>query len=158
MLCFLCGKKIGFIRSLVDQQYCCAEHRKEARLASSQALREEEDVELWTVTRSRDKASKAGRSSASPAGQTASVFAFLTVGGLLVAALMLPGPAPQGGNAFPSVSLDPGVKPGVMSQAYGRMAELIRQRAPITLHADFRGGIGDWTTTALRGTNKIDDP
>lgn len=156
MLCFLCGKKIGFTRTLVDQQYCCAEHRKEARLASSQALREEEDVELWTVARSRNKA-KTARSAPS-AGQTASVFAFLTVGGLLVAALLLPGPGPQGGNAFPSVSLDPAVKPGVMSQAYGRMAEIVRQKAPVTLHADFKGGLGDWTTTALRGSTKIDDP
>jgi hypothetical protein len=157
MLCFLCGKKIGLMRSLVDQQYCSAEHRKEARLASSQALREEEDVELWTVARSKDKAKVAGRGAPS-AGQTASVFAFLTVAGLLVAALLLPGPGAAGGNAFPSVSLDPGVKPGFMSQTFDHIAEIVRQRAPVTLHADFHSDLSDWSATALRGTTKIDDP
>lgn len=158
MLCFLCGKKIGFMRSLVDQQYCSAEHRREARLASSQALREEEDVELWTVARSRDKA-KAGGRGAPSAGQTASVFAFLTVGGLLVAALLLPGPGNgSSGPSIPSVSLDPGMKPGFMTQVYDGLAEIVRQRAPVTLHADFRSGLSDWTTTALRGDTKIDDP
>src|ERR1700722_6004235 len=38
MHCFLCGKKIGLVRSMIDQQYCSAEHRREARLASVQAL------------------------------------------------------------------------------------------------------------------------
>src|SRR5579871_3931917 len=71
MLCFLCGKKIGFVRSLVDQQYCSSEHRKEARLASSQALREEEDVELWAVSRNKAKVQRGAPS----AGQTASIFA-----------------------------------------------------------------------------------
>ena len=157
MRCFLCGKKLGLMRSLVDQQYCSAEHRKEARLASSQALREEEDVELWSVARSHGKARRGVRVAQS-VGQTASIFALLTIGGLLVAALMFLGPGPQGGKAFPSVSLDPGGKPGMMSQAYGRVAELLRQSAPVTLRADFRSGLSDWTATALRGTSKIDDP
>src|SRR5579862_6826916 len=154
MLCFLCGKKIGFWRSMVDQQYCSADHRKEARLASSQAVREEEDVELWAVARSKDKAARRGAPSA---GQTASLFAFLAVGGLLVAALLLPGPG-GGGSTFPPVSLDPVVKPGVVSQFYDNLAEMVRQRAPVTLRSDFRAGVSDWTATALRGANKIDDP
>ena len=39
-MCFLCGKEIAWPRSMVDRQYCSAEHRKEARLASANALRE----------------------------------------------------------------------------------------------------------------------
>src|ERR1700730_2211384 len=101
MLCFLCGTKIGFMRSWFDQQYCSAEHRREARLASANCLRDEEEIESWTVARSKDKKKAAGRPTAT-AGQTASIFAFLTVGGLLVAALMLPGPS--GGGLEPSVS------------------------------------------------------
>ena len=38
MLCFLCGKKIGLLRALFDQQYCSVEHRKEARLAATSSL------------------------------------------------------------------------------------------------------------------------
>jgi hypothetical protein len=107
MLCFLCGKKIGFLRSLADQQYCCKEHRAEARLASARALRDEEELEPWAVAKSKKKQIKSGAT----AGQTASVFAFLTVAGLLAAVLILPGSGSGGGSspAFPSVSPDPAV-------------------------------------------------
>lgn len=151
MLCFLCGKKIGLFRSLVDQQYCSAEHRREARLASSQALREEEEVELWAVSRSKRR----GPRSAATPGQTASIFAFLTVGGLLIAAMMLPGPGP--GAAFPPVSLDPAVKRGLFERAGSAIGEIIRSRAPVTLHQDFRSGWSGWTTTVLNAS-RIDDP
>src|ERR1700677_2347784 len=102
MLCFLCGKKIGFLRSMLDQQYCSAEHRKEARLASAQALRDEDGVEHWAVD--KNKKTNHGKAFASR-GQTASVFAFGTVGALLVAAMILPG---RSGSAYPPVpSLNP---------------------------------------------------
>src|SRR5258707_15812967 len=99
MMCFLCGKDISWLRSMVDRQYCSAEHRKEARLASSNALREEEDEqEIWSVSRSRRKTA----ARASTSNQTASIFAFLTLAALLVAMLMLPGNSgsPKG-SAFP---------------------------------------------------------
>ena len=64
MLCFLCGKKIGLLRRLADQQYCCAAHRKEAKLASAQAYREEDDVEHWSVMRSKDKKKGSARPTA----------------------------------------------------------------------------------------------
>lgn len=158
MLCFLCGKKIGLLRSLVDQQYCSSAHRREARLASSQVLREEEDVELWAVSRKQ----KRGPRSTTSAGQTASIFAFLTVGGLLVAAVMLPGPGP--GAAFPPVSLDPGVKQGLFERAGNAFSDVVRSRAPITLHQDFRAGWNGWTSTVLQSASrfgesrKVDDP
>src|SRR5690349_6625623 len=130
MLCFLCGKKIGLLRKLVDQQYCCSSHRKEARLASAQAFREEEDeVEHWAVARSKDRQKAAARPQAT-AGQTASIFAFLTVAGLLVAALLLPGPGP--GAAFPQISWDPAVKRGLLSRAGDAVGELVRSQAPVT--------------------------
>src|SRR5262249_27339594 len=161
MLCFLCGKKIGMIRSLFDQQYCSVEHRKEARLASAQALRDEEDLEHWSVAKHKDKKKGQARRMIATPSQTASVFAFLTVGGLLVAALMLPGPGP--GTAFPPVSLDPAVKRGLFQRIGDSVGEVIRSRAPITLHQDFRAGWTGWTTTSLhkaadpRG-GRVDDP
>jgi hypothetical protein len=154
MLCFLCGKKIGLFRSMVDQQYCSTEHRKEARLASAQALRDEDDHEPWSVAKNKKK--NPGKSASTP-GQTASVFAFLTVGGLLVAALMLPGPS--GGSAYPPVpSLDPGVKRGPIERAGDAFSNLVRSQAPITLHDDFSKGLKDWTTVAMRNVPKVDDP
>src|SRR5277367_1993292 len=122
MLCFLCGKKIGFLRSMMDQQYCSSDHRKEARLASAQALRDEDEQEPWSVAKNKKK--NPGKSTSSP-GQTASVFAFLTVGALLVAALMLPGPS--GGPAYPPVpSMEPGVKKGMMERTRDVVSDVIR--------------------------------
>jgi hypothetical protein len=155
MLCFLCGKKIGFLRRMADQQYCCASHRKEAKLASAQAFREEDDLEHWSVSRTRDKKKGAARPQAS-ASQTASIFAFLTVGGLLVAALMLPGPGPDA--AFPQVSLDPSVKRGLLNRAGDAMGELVRSQSPVTLHHEFRSGFTDWVAVSSRGLTNVDDP
>jgi len=153
MLCFLCGKKIGFLRSMLDQQYCSAEHRKEARLASAQALRDEDDQEPWSVAKTKKK--NPGKAISSP-GQTASVFAFLTVGALLVAAMILPGPS---GSAYPPVpSLDPGVKRGPMDRVGDAFSNLVRSQAPITLHDDFTKGLSDWTTVVMRNIPKVDDP
>jgi hypothetical protein len=155
MLCFLCGKKIGMFRKLVDQQYCSTVHRKEAKLASAQAFREEDDLENWSVARSKDKKKGSARPNAT-AGQTASIFAFLTVGGLLVAALLLPGPGP--GAAFPQVSLDPSIKRGLVDRAGDAVGELVRSQAPITLHHEFRSGFNDWVTVASRIGSNVDDP
>ena len=154
MLCFLCGKKIGLLRSLFDQQYCCPEHRREARQASAKALRDEEEFEPWTVSKSRDK--KIGPKSSASAGQTASIFAFVTVGLLLVAALMLPSPNGGGGAARPGVSLNPTVTKGFLARTSDGIAEWVRGASPITLHHDFSSGLADWTNVALKGT--IDDP
>jgi hypothetical protein len=158
-LCFLCGKKIGFVRTFWDQQYCSDVHRREARLASSQALREEDDAELWTVTRSKSRTRIAGRTGPTT-GQTASAFAFLTVVGLLVVALLLPGPG-SGGKGAPSlgtVSMDPSNKRGMMDRASDFVSDMVRQKAPVTLHHDFRAGLSDWSEHALRGVPKVDDP
>jgi hypothetical protein len=155
MLCFLCGKKIGLFRKLVDQQYCSTAHRKESKLASAQAFREEDDLEHWSVARSKDKKKGSVRPNAT-AGQTASIFAFLTVGGLLVAALLLPGPGP--GAAFPQVSLDPSIKRGLLDRAGDAVGELVRSQSPITLHHEFRSGFTDWVTVSSRIAANVDDP
>ena len=148
MLCFLCGKEIGWLRTMVDRQYCSAEHRKEARLASANALREEEeDQEIWSVAKTRRK--PRGSSSS----QTASIFAFLTLGALLVAMLMLPGNSASRGSSFPSGPADPDAHQGLIEHAAGSLSALIRDSAPVTLHQDFRAGIADWTTSSLRAAN-----
>ena len=155
MQCFLCGKEIGWLRTMVDRQYCSAEHRKEARLASANALREEEeDQEIWSVARTRRK--PRGNSSS----QTASVFAFLTLGALLVAMLMLPGNSASRGSSFPSGPADPGTHQGLIERAAVSLGALVRDSAPVTLHHDFQSGISDWTTSTLRAANTthVDNP
>jgi hypothetical protein len=156
-LCFLCGNKIGFMRSLSDQQYCSTAHRREASLASAQAVRDEEETESWTVEKSKNKKKGAAGKPSTSAGQTASVFAFLIVGGLLVAALLLPSSG-GGANYAPSISLDSGVKRGFLDRAGDTIGEVIRSSAPVTLHTEIRSSsLSDWTAVALHGST-VDDP
>ncbi len=137
---------------MTDQQYCSSAHRHEARLASAQAFRDEDEMETWSVENSKNKRKSQGMSGTT-AGQTASIFAFLTVAGLLVAALMLPGPTT---SYPPAVSLDSGMKPGILERAGTAVADVIRSSAPVTLHQDLHSGFGDWATLALHDT--VDDP
>jgi hypothetical protein len=139
---------------MTDQQYCTSAHRQEARLASAQAYRDEDEAETWSVEKSKNRRKSTGLpGTTTSAGQTASIFAFLTVAGLLVAALLLPGPAT---SYPPAISLDPGLKPGILERAGGAVSEIIRSSAPVTLHEDLHGGFGDWATLALHNT--VDDP
>lgn len=151
MLCFLCGKKIGLLRSLVDQQYCSPEHRREAKLASAQALRDEDETELWTVSKTKRR----GPRNTTTPGQAASMFALITVAGLLVAALLLPGPGPS--TSFPPVSLDPAIKRGFFQKVGDTISDVVRSRAPITLHQDFSSSV-NWTGWTSAAASHIDDP
>jgi hypothetical protein len=72
--------------------------------------------------------------------------------------LMLPGNSGPRGSAFPSVSADPGTHKGLLERASGSIGEMMRQSAPVTLHHDFRSGMADWTTAALKTATHIDDP
>jgi len=118
-------------------------------------LREEEEVESWTVERSRKRQKPVG--SGPTAGQTASAFAFLAVVGLLVVAVLLPGPGGHADNTI-GISLDSGSKRGMIDRVGDFMSDLVREKAPITLHHDFRLGLQDWTTVALTTGSKLDDP
>jgi len=156
-LCFLCGNKIGFMRSLSDQQYCSDAHRREAGLASAQALRDEDELETWSIEKSKKRKGATGKANSSP-GQTASIFAFLVVGGLLVAALVLPGSG-GGTNYPPAISLDSGVKRGFLDRAGDTIGEVIRSSAPVTLHSEIHtSSLSDWTAVALHGGSTVDDP
>jgi hypothetical protein len=125
-------------------------------MASANVLREEDDEqELWSVLKSRQK------QGARPVNtsQTASIFAFLALAVLLVAMLMLPmGRGSGGSGAFPSGSPDPGMRQGLFARAGTSLSELVRSSAPVTLHHDFRTGMAEWTTAALKSGSKVDDP
>ena len=126
-------------------------------MASAQVMREEDDEnEMWSIARSNKKKQVAQQTT----NQTASIFAFLALGALLVAMLMLPGSGGSGstGSAFPSASADPGTKRGFMERAGESIGAMVRDTAPVTLHHDFRTGLAEWTTSALAGASKVDDP
>jgi hypothetical protein len=104
--------------------------------------------------RAKDKKRGSARPAAT-AGQTASVFAFLTVGSLLVAALLLPGPGPD--SSFPQVSLDPSVKHSLPTRAWDAVGEVVRTQAPVTLHHEFQSGFADWRTVSSRALSSVED-
>src|SRR5579862_1993945 len=128
MLCFLCGKEIGWIRSMVDRQYCSAEHRTEARLASAVVYREEEDdQELWSVSKSKQR--HHGRPE-NTSHQAASIFAFLTLAALLIAMLM-PGNGVEPSPTYTPLSLDAGAHRGLFARSEDAIGEVIRNAAPV---------------------------
>lgn len=149
MECFLCGKKIGWFRRLVDQQYCSSEHRHQARFVSARALRDAEDEgeEPWSVIASRKKAAVA--SSGATAGQTASIFAFLAIAVMVIAVLALPSGA-GGGGGGQAPSMEQGKPAGLFSRAGDAVASAIRSSAPVSLREDFRGGLRDWSAATVR--------
>jgi hypothetical protein len=157
MQCYLCGKQIGMLRSIADQQYCSAAHRREARLASARVMREEDDEqELWSVSKKNNK--RELPRSGSPSGQTSAV-AFLALAALVIAMVMLPksggGGAAVGGARSAS---SPVPEQGLFSRTSDSISSFVRDRAPVTLHHDFRAGMTDWVNVALNGTTKVDDP
>ena len=154
MQCYLCGKQIGLLRSIADQQYCSATHRREARLASARVLREEDDEqEIWSVSKKGQK-KDVPRSGAS-AGQTSAV-AFLAIAALVVAMILLP--KGSGGRPVERASSGPAPDQSLLSRTSNGFSSFVRDRAPVTLHHDFQTGMSDWVNVALNSTTKVDDP
>lgn len=153
--CYLCGKDIGWLRSTIDQQYCSDEHRQQSRMASSNVLREEEEeVELWSVSRS-----KAKRAEAKAANKGISVFAILSLAALTVMVMVLSsGDSGPSAPRTPGTTLDAADKRGLFNRTGDYIGKMIESHAPVTLHHDFSTGLKEWTTVALNTASKVDDP
>lgn len=146
MGCLYCHKRIGPLRRLKDQHFCCDEHRRKLTSKSARALREAEDVygfdeaaqTTWrVVTRSKPE----DKSDRKP-GFGTSIFVGLTVVLLLIALTQLPmnTPAPKA-----AVSPLPDTNPHASSGGFGQMiANLIQNKASGTLREDFHSGFGNW--------------
>ncbi len=146
MKCFLCGKEIGFLRRLVDRQYCSSEHRHKARFASARALRDAEEDEPWSVLAAKKKAGKSGAT----AGQTASLFGFLAVTVVIAVIVLMPSSGGGGGIAIPMPSPEQGKPAGLLARAADYVASGIKTNAPISLRDDFRTGLKDWAAAPIR--------
>jgi len=156
MQCYLCGKQIGVLRSILDQQYCTTAHRREARLASAQVLREEDDEqELWSVTKKGNK--KDIPRVGAPSGQTPAV-AILALAALVVAMILLPGGKSSAGGNVAAVTASPTRQVGLFARTSDTIGSFVRERAPVTLHHDFQTGMSDWVSVALNNATKVDDP
>lgn len=154
MQCYLCGKQIGLLRSIADQQYCSAAHRREARLASAGVLREEdEDQEIWSVSKkgAKQTVTRSASSSQTPA------IALFALAALVVAMIMLP-KSDGGGSARAQALSRPVPDQGLVARTSDSIGSFVRDRAPVTLHHDFQTGMSDWVNVALSNTTHVDDP
>jgi hypothetical protein len=137
MRCLQCSKKIGFVRRLVDRQFCCDGHRKRARQVYSarvaRDLHYEESIEEGWL-------GKAG--SASPAAKSGSAFGpgsgvLLVVLSTLMVMFLPSTPAPDGKGVqsyLPPVS---GLTDR-LSRAFPS------SRSTVALREDFRFDMRNW--------------
>lgn len=149
MVCLYCRKKIGPLRRLRDQRFCCADHRKKLTSKSARALREAEDIygfdetrlPTWkaiTQVKPEDKSERR-------TGYATTVFASLAVVFLLLALSSLPMGNSGGGGGARGISPVPDTNPhpgkGGFTAVLGRM---IQSKTSATLREDFRAGFGNW--------------
>ncbi len=145
MVCLYCGKKLGLLRRVKDQQFCCDDHRQKLASRSARAMREAEDLygvddrlPTWrSITQSKpeDKTERRG-------GYAATIFAAVAVVFLLLALSQLPGGAPASRSIVsPLPDADRHARGGGIGQMLGN---LIENRSTGTLREDFRAGFVDW--------------
>jgi hypothetical protein len=144
--CSYCRKKIGLLRRLKDQQFCCDEHRQKLASRSARALREAEDLYGFEDTRlptwkniaqvkSEDKPERRS-------GFAATAFAAVAVVFLLLAVSQLPSSSANGPK---SVSPLPDANVHSSQGGIGGMlSNLIQSTTSGTLREDFHGGIAAW--------------
>lgn len=142
--CLYCKKKIGPIRRLKDQHFCCAEHRKKLMSRSARAIREAEDLYGFDQTRTpnwRVKAEKPEDQAERRMGYGSLVFVSLAVLVLGMAASQLreTSPGPKSISALPET--DASSHQGKVGQFLGN---LIQAKTSSSLRDDFHAGIGNW--------------
>ena len=154
MVCSYCRKRIGLLRRLKDQQFCCDDHRKKLASGSARALREAEDLygfedtrlPTWrsiTQTKPEDKTERRS-------GFAATIFASVAVVFLLLAVSQLPSgaSAPRSVSPLPEVNLHNG------QNGMGQMlSNLIQNKTSGNLREDFREGFGNWEGLKQAGSD-----
>jgi hypothetical protein len=145
MVCSYCRKKIGLLRRLKDQQFCCDDHRQKLASRSARALREAEDLygfedtrlPTWrsiTQTKPEDKTER--RSSFA-----ATAFAGVAVLFLLLAISQLPSGSTGPRSISPLPDADQHGSEGGVGQMLGN---LIQNRTSGTMREDFHTGFVGW--------------
>jgi len=145
MVCSYCRKKIGLVRRLTDQQFCCDDHRKKLASRSARALREAEDLYGFEDTRlpawRSFNPAKPEDKTAPRSGHAATIFASVAVVFLLLALSQLPSgaPGPKSASPMPEANLHGG--PGGIGHM---LSNLIQSTTSGTLREDFHGGFLNW--------------
>jgi hypothetical protein len=150
MECLWCGKHIGFLRRILDKEFCSTEHRRLATLTPEGVVFEQDATadydtrELWTVEKDKRKGPK----------KSSGVVVFVALG---VAAVIMVGLSDGskgsggggggGGSALSLPSVIPNAPGGKGGSSSGwSLGSIFQSRATVTLTQDFTTGIGDWVS------------
>jgi hypothetical protein len=145
MVCSYCRQKIGLLRRLKDQQFCCDDHRQKLASKSARALREAEDLygfeesrlPTWrSITQVKPEDKTERRS-----GFAATAFASIAVVFLLLAVSQLPSGTPGRRSISPLPDTDLHRSPGGVGEM---LTNLIQNRTSGTLREDFHTGLVNW--------------
>lgn len=144
MVCAYCRKKIGPLRRLKDQQFCCDDHRRKLASRSARALREAEDLygfdesrlPTWrsvTQVKAEDKVERR-------TGYAATVVASMGVVFLLLALSQLP--VGNSGSRSVSSLTEPSARPS--QGGVGQVLSNLIQSTGGTMREDFSSGVLNW--------------
>lgn len=151
--CLYCRKKLGPVRRLFDQQFCCEAHRSKMGSRSARALREAEDLygfddvrgATWRAVTEMKREDKEERK----ASLGATIFVGTGIVLLLLALSQMPGgaPAPKSVSALPENRTQPSSNGFV--QALGN---LVQNKASGNLRDDFHTGLENWEDPSGNGS------
>jgi hypothetical protein len=145
MACLFCQKKIGALRRLRGQHFCCSDHRKKFNSRSARAMREAEDLYgfdgLQSTTWRSIVQAKPDEKMERRGGLGTTIFVGLAIVFLLLAVSQVPvsRPVQQAVSPLPDRNSQPG------KSGFSRMiGNLIQNNGSGTLREDFRSGFGNW--------------
>jgi len=142
--CLYCRKKIGPLRRLRDQRFCCASHREKLNSKSARAIREAEELcaldeihsGTWRVVTELKREDQEERK----ANLSATIFVAAAIALLLVALSQIPG-----GGTGPKAESSRDNSPQVSSHSFGQVLDkLVQSKGTSHLREDFHAGLNNW--------------
>lgn len=140
MRCLYCRRSIGAIRSLLDKQFCCSDHKKRFRTSSARALRDAGELladydDYLALVEQPDKKQVRGNKF----GMLAASLVGLVVG--LCLWIVPSGPVP-----IPAAELRYSLTSNPLSRT---ISSWLPDAPKINLRQDFRMGAGEWVGGVL---------
>ncbi|HLG96994.1 MAG TPA: hypothetical protein VKX49_11840 [Bryobacteraceae bacterium] len=143
--CHYCRKKIGLLRRLFGQQFCCADHRRKLASGSARALREAEDLYGVDEVHSATWRSVTEMKREDKEERKASLGASIFIGSGIVLLLGALSQMPNSPPAPKVVSSLPDNKPQHASSGFAQvLGNLVQSKASSNLRDDFRAGLANW--------------
>ena len=156
--CSYCRKKIGPLRRLRDQEFCCADHRRKFNSRSARSLREAEELfgadetqgTTWRVVTELKREDHEERKANLGAGLLVAAAIVVLLLGLSRIQDNVPAPAPKGASSQPDNKTEGS------SNGFGEaLNSLVQNRASSNLRDDFHSGLSNWEGQRSGGSDWI---